>query len=343
VTVKWQEGYEPLPEKENEPEYLKSIKYAIFGDEVGDGGYRHWQGYIELKSPTRLAGVKKLLHRTDAHLEIRRGSREEARDYCKKEGQWREVGVWQEGGQGERTDFKAALKSVAEGKSLIELFETHPSVMIRYGRGIEKYRAMKTLQVQRQKGFTKKRVIVLFGEAGRGKTRLAVELAGGIDYFILPPSNSGNLWWDGYNGEKTIIVNEADERLPLRFMLELLDGYPMQLNTKGGMVVCEAETVIMTANQAVTAWFPHATVAHQQALYRRITDIAEFPDNDTLVTHLASQSDLVTLAQPDPVAPEGATVPGGPQVTYNEPDPCPDDDREPKNIPTADAWILLGD
>ena len=87
-----------------------NIRYACGQLEVGESGTRHIQGYIELKRPARLSAMRKLL--AGAHFEARRGTRDQARDYCRKEetavkdSQW-EIGNWDLGGQGKRNDIVA--------------------------------------------------------------------------------------------------------------------------------------------------------------------------------------------------------------------------------------------
>ena len=56
-------------------------------------GTDHYQGFLQLKVKARLRTVKTKLSIGRAHLEKRRGTAIEARDYCKKEGKWQEGGV----------------------------------------------------------------------------------------------------------------------------------------------------------------------------------------------------------------------------------------------------------
>ena len=67
--------------------------YWIFGKERGQQGTDHYQGFLQLKVKARLRTVKTKLSLGRAHLEKRRGTAIEARDYCKKEGKWQEGGV----------------------------------------------------------------------------------------------------------------------------------------------------------------------------------------------------------------------------------------------------------
>lgn len=48
------------------------IQYVIYGEEVGESGTRHYQGYIEFLKRIRLTGCRKIFPR--AHWETRRGT-----------------------------------------------------------------------------------------------------------------------------------------------------------------------------------------------------------------------------------------------------------------------------
>lgn len=58
--------------------------YGVIGFEVGENGTRHLQAYIELSKRVRLTGARQLF--PNAHIEARRGTAIQARDYCKKDG-----------------------------------------------------------------------------------------------------------------------------------------------------------------------------------------------------------------------------------------------------------------
>lgn len=77
--------------------HCAKFKYSL---EVGEGGYRHWQGMMNLRKKLRLSGVKKLLGRI-AHLE---GTRDEeaALLYCEKE-ETHIAGPWSFGYPREKT------------------------------------------------------------------------------------------------------------------------------------------------------------------------------------------------------------------------------------------------
>ena len=102
-------------------------RFIIWQVEQGEQGTRHIQGYIELSKPARIAALKKWL--PQAHFESRRGSREQARDYCKKEdtriaGPF-ERGDWEAGGIGARTDLLQIKRKIDNGSQEKEIADEH--------------------------------------------------------------------------------------------------------------------------------------------------------------------------------------------------------------------------
>lgn len=74
------------------------VRYALWQREIApETGRQHWQGYIEFLAPCKGTAILKAvgvrrgdqrlreLRRGEIHWERRRGTREEARDYCKKQ------------------------------------------------------------------------------------------------------------------------------------------------------------------------------------------------------------------------------------------------------------------
>nr|QUS52591.1 replication protein [Mute swan feces associated circular virus 3] len=64
--------------------FTKKAKYYVIGEEVGEKGTPHLQGYVEFKNPVALTTMKRI--NTRMHLEKGKGSREENLEYCSKDG-----------------------------------------------------------------------------------------------------------------------------------------------------------------------------------------------------------------------------------------------------------------
>jgi hypothetical protein len=77
-------------------------------------------------------------------------------------------------------------------------------------------------------------------------------------------------WWDGYDGEKSILIDEYDNQIPITRLLNLLDGYHLRLPVKGGFTYAAWTKVIITTNLNPLELHPNAKQQHRAALHRRI-------------------------------------------------------------------------
>lgn len=83
-------------------------KYGIFGEETGQSGTFHLQGFVIFVSRRRLRSAREAIS-TRAHLEVARGTSEQAREYCKKDGDFYEFGEFPESQQGRRNDLESIV------------------------------------------------------------------------------------------------------------------------------------------------------------------------------------------------------------------------------------------
>lgn len=91
----------------------EGITYAVFGQEVAPTtGTRHLQGYVVFDDRKRIGAVRQVL--PGCHVEVTRGTPQQAADYCKKDGDFQEFGVFANiPFQGKRSDidrFKSWLQ-----------------------------------------------------------------------------------------------------------------------------------------------------------------------------------------------------------------------------------------
>ena len=97
-------------EEQSVCEYLASrgVVYGVFGREVGESGTRHLQGFLILRSAQRLSYLRNRLSGR-AHFEAARGTSEQARDYCRKDGDFEEFGTFPSR-QGRRSDLDELIE-----------------------------------------------------------------------------------------------------------------------------------------------------------------------------------------------------------------------------------------
>jgi len=240
-----------------------AVKYAVYQEEVGDAGTPHYQGYVELASTRQLSFMKKLI--PGAHFQMRAGTAQQARDYCMKQdtrvsGPY-EHGVWVEPAQGKRTDL-LALKGalMTPGANLRKVAEDHFPTWVKYYRGVDKFIDLGR-STERPASIE---VEFHLGSTGLGKTHYAVTQNPGA---YLKPAGE---WFDGYEAQDVIILDEFKGWLPFHQLLRLLDKYPMQIPVKGGFRPLVARKVVITSNYLPTDWYSNQRL-HWDALWRRMT------------------------------------------------------------------------
>lgn len=260
-------------------ESLGCLKYAIFQEEKGDNGTRHYQGYLELTARKRLAWIKKRVS-TRIHLEQRRGTAEQARAYASKEdtrvsGPF-ECGTWSPVTSGQRTDLEAAIDTLRTTGSLRQVAENHSVEFVKFGRGLQQLRLY--TMPKRQRSPT---VHLFFGKTGVGKSYAARQRFDGSVY-TKPPDTK---WFDGYDGEDVLLLDDfagAASKMSLSYLLQLLDVYDIKLEVKGGYTALLATTIVLTTNIHPRQWFDYSTrQEHYAALARRVHHVWTVIDFET--------------------------------------------------------------
>lgn len=252
----------------NTVEYdTEHMKYLIVGEEVCPStGKTHYQGYVEFLQQKDFSLIKRLLGE-ETHIESRRGSANQASAYCMKDNKFIEYGTM--GKQGKRTDLDNVVEDIQSGLSLRETALAHPTQYIKYHKGIEKFRA---LQIEPRNWETE--VIVLYGKTGCGKSRQARELC--ENYYVWTPARGK--WFDNYDGQEDVIMEEFRGQLPLGFMLVLLDRYECPVECKGGTVEFCPKRIVITSPKHPKLWYEDDKNDKIQQLLRRITKIVDVSD-----------------------------------------------------------------
>ena len=244
------------------------VKYMVYQHEQGGKRHNpHLQGYIEVKNACGMLNIKKILNDEQMHIEVRRGTAAQARDYCMKpHSRVRppvEIGVFTT--QGQRVDILAAHAAIQQGASVHDVRERFPSVFYKYANNVTKSIAMTNME--RLGAHIDVTVNVLIGDPGTGKTSMVRNLHRQQNIYRLKPGTS-TVWFDGYDGQPVLLIDEFTGWMPYEQLLDLLDEYVGQYQIKGGTIVSAWTHVYIVSNHQIKDWYPEQR--DLSALYRRI-------------------------------------------------------------------------
>lgn len=221
--------------------------YACCGDETAPTtGQKHLQGYVQLKRKRRLGELKKFRYAQRVHWEPARGDSESNRDYCKKEGSFKEFGQVRvtNGGKRERLRWGDALRAIKDDK----IDDIHPQILISHTRNIEtlckRYRPLPKDLLPGTTHFW------VYGPTGTGKSRAAREEFEHNFYDKMQ-----NKWWDHYNGESNVLIDDLGRDVARKLTNHLkrwLDMYRFPSESKGSVSAgTRPQKFIITSN-----WHP---------------------------------------------------------------------------------------
>lgn len=182
--------------------------------------------------------------------------------------------------------------TTGEIKTEKEAMLQYPNEYLRHSRGVPR---MLQLLYPPNKDFMKlDDVIVLWGPTGMGKTRLAREGAKkhGVDFF--EKSAGTGQWWDGYNDEPYIIIDEMEGQatIDFRVLLQLTGGYGVTVQNKGGMKYIKPRWVVLTSNKHPDNWYIGVDTA---PLKRRITQTLHI--NEPAYDDIAATAGIATTIE----------------------------------------------
>lgn len=252
-------------EEDKENAKVWDYKYIIMGYEIAPNtGTPHIQGYVVFNREHRLSAVKKL-HGT-AHWETAKASTEKNIEYCSKSGDFEEIGTRpktaKEKGEDEKTRWKNIIAMAKAGT----LEENEPKI---YYQTYKTAEALKTRYMGAPA--IEKTVYVYWGPTATGKSKRAWEEAG-MDAF---PKDPRTKFWNGYNEQKHVILDEFRGGIDISHMLRWLDRYPTIVEVKGSSTPLMAEKIWITSNIHPKDWYPELDEETKKALLRRLK-ITEF-------------------------------------------------------------------
>ncbi len=199
----------------------------------------------------------------------------EARNYCKKEGDWEEFGTFTPAkGPGHRSDLdELAVMIKIPGMTKLEIADKLTKTYIRqrtniiatlgdFAEGI--YKPRSTLEV-----------IVLWGPTGTGKTHMTGAYDNNPDIYVIHGADLKNKWWPLYNSQTTLVIDDwQPSHCKLGKMLKITDKVKGSIQIKNGSRLMRWETVFITTN---SEWPNHIYTGVEQgrrlAFFRRVTQV----------------------------------------------------------------------
>lgn len=238
--------------------------YICWGYEVGEEeGTPHIQGYMEFSYVIDRKVVSKFKEFNRAYLAQRKGTAEEAIKYCKKGGNYFELGNVFVPKPGVRRDLDE-VRECARDNGMKEVSQWANLQQIRCA---EKY-----LEYNESKRNWKPTVLWFWGPTGTGKSRMAHDLS--VDPYI---KSEGSKWWNGYDRHEHVIIDDfRDGHMSFNELLTLLDRYERRIECKGGMRQFVAKQIIITCNAPPSDLYCNVVDERKDQLLRRIDVIEEF-------------------------------------------------------------------
>lgn len=228
----------------------EKARYLVFGKEVGEQGTPHLQGYCELETQLRFNNLKNKFV-PGAHIEKRRGTAAQAANYCKKDGDYEEMGKISN--PGKRTDLHKFVDDVKENPDINtrDIIEKHTAIMAKYPKFVDVVRST----YQELKDLTVFDNLWIWGPPGVGKSKKIRD-----DYGDSLFSKGANKWFCGYEDEKTVLIDDLDPdscKYLVRYIKIWSDRYVFPAEVKNGGRKIRPERICITSNYSLEECFPN--------------------------------------------------------------------------------------
>lgn len=238
--------------------------------------------------------LKKIAGLERAHLEGMRGNIKQNERYCSKADSLTYFGdPFVE--PGARRDVNRVYEMVKNDQTDLEIMESDFGLYARLMKAIARLRIL--LKPVRE-GYPL--VLLMVGRPGCGKTRQCYD-----NYPDLwePPINmckTSSSWFDGYIGQKEVLLDEFVGYMPLASLLQLLDRYVRQVPVKGGFTWFNPSVIMLTSNQHPSEWYDFTSRPQQeQALRRRITRVAQWDELNNDYKFIDNELEAGELVTPE--------------------------------------------
>lgn len=219
------------------------IQWLIVGKEVGDKGTPHLQMACRFKYQVSRATVGAYFKGCWFEAKSEYSTFAQVAAYCSKQCLLFERGSRPaDPGKGPKSVMDNFVVMIKERKSDIEMFEKHPSMMLRYVSSVGHIKGLYGGSVPREPV----EVYWYWGETGAGKSfRVEKEVK---DAAMEVYRQNGSPWWSGYDNHPAVVIDDIPKNKDFTSLLKELDVYNYQAQTKGGHVWIKAKKIWVTSS-----------------------------------------------------------------------------------------------
>jgi hypothetical protein len=279
-------------------ESLKKIpaNYLLYGKEIGEKGTPHLQGYIQLEKKTRRRCLTKYIK---CFWEVAKGSIDDNIRYCRKDKQHVEIGIplrtQGKGSAASSRELKIARNALLVQRDLNELV-INGDITMKESKAVSN--AKKVLIEESNRKRKHERIDGEFpnkwyhGKSGTGKSYIARH--DHPDAFDKPC----NKWWDGYNNEDVVIIDDLDKRHEglIHHLKRWTDRYSFPAEIKGGTLgLIRPKIIIITSNYTPSDIWPQSQ--DYEPMERRC-ELVEFVTTDISMKQAQKRSRCITINIP---------------------------------------------
>jgi len=174
--------------------------------------------------------------------------------------------------------FKQITDNIDINTEYRDILIKYPDICLQHGRRIKDYiRDYREAHRPRYRDW-EMNVSYFYGKSKTGKSQEAHIGYNPDTHYKLGRPQGGHIWFDGYTGQETIIIDDFSHRdYSLTYMLELLDRYAMPVQYKGGTTQMLAKNIIITSNYSPETLYRGVdNPEHRNAFLRRIHRFKHF-------------------------------------------------------------------
>lgn len=267
----------------------KRFVYLCASEEIGlQEETPHFHVFVCFNNVVKMSTLKRWF--PFAHFDRCRGTSSECRDYVFKQGKWEkdkknetnieeshvEIGEMLLERQGTRTDLEDFISLVESGATDYEIIKEIPRFSLDVDK-IQKFRYT-VLQEKYKNIFRKLDVTYIWGSAGIGKTSYVMKKYGFDKVYRVTDYKHP---FDEYAFQDVLLLDEFRSSLNMTLILNVLDGYPLQLPCRYNNKVACYTKVFIISNVPFQLQYDQLKISEHatyEAWLRRIHHVIHYTD-----------------------------------------------------------------